>query len=226
MKRISDIPEKDRPREKLQSKGSEALSDLELLAVLLGSGTKGHDVMSVAGRILKALDDAKNEVSVEQLEGIEGVGPAKATLIAAALEFARRRIRPGRPENLLSRRCAPAHHELCRPKAGALPLRLHQRRQRGYCYPRRFSRPRQQVAGPPARGLRRRHYRPRQSAIIIAHNHPSGPLTPSKEDIEVTKRLKVRRRTPRHQTSRPYDLQHEGVLQPLRDRRAIRNGRL
>ncbi len=94
MKRISDIPEKDRPREKLQSKGPEALSDLELLAVLLGSGTKGHDVMSVAGRILKALDDAKSKVSVEQLEDIEGVGPAKATLIAAALEFARRRIRP------------------------------------------------------------------------------------------------------------------------------------
>ena len=94
MKRISDIPKKDRPREKLQSKGSEALSDLELLAILLGSGTKGHDVMSVAGRILKALDDAKNEVSVEQLENIEGVGMAKATLIAAALEFARRRVRP------------------------------------------------------------------------------------------------------------------------------------
>ena len=64
MKRISEIPKKDRPREKLQCKGSEALSDLELLAILLGSGTKGHDVMSVASRILATLGDAKNHVSV------------------------------------------------------------------------------------------------------------------------------------------------------------------
>jgi DNA repair protein RadC len=94
MKKISDIPKSDRPREKLQQKGAEALSDTELLAILLGSGTKGHDVMAVAERILKVLDAHNEKLNIDELKKIEGVGPAKATLIAAALEFVRRRIRP------------------------------------------------------------------------------------------------------------------------------------
>jgi DNA repair protein RadC len=93
-KNIKDMPEYERPREKLQMKGAEALSDVELMAILLGSGTKGHDVMKVAGRILKVLDGNPKQISIEELQKIEGVGLAKATLIAAALEFARRRIRP------------------------------------------------------------------------------------------------------------------------------------
>lgn len=93
LKKISDIPKSDRPREKMQAKGPKSLSDHELLAILLGSGTKGSDVMTVAGRILKVLDGNK-ELRLDELKKIEGVGPAKATLIAAALEFARRRIRP------------------------------------------------------------------------------------------------------------------------------------
>ncbi len=56
LKKISDIPKSDRPREKLQQKGAEALSDIELLAILLGRGIEGHDVMSVAARVLKVLD--------------------------------------------------------------------------------------------------------------------------------------------------------------------------
>src|SRR4030043_52584 len=94
MKRIADIPKLDRPREKLQQKGAEALSDVELLAILLGRGVEGHDVMSVAVRVLKALDKSKEKPDIEELKKIEGVGIAKETLIAAALEFARRRIRP------------------------------------------------------------------------------------------------------------------------------------
>ena len=93
MKKISAIPKQDRPREKLQAKGAEALSDLELMAILLGSGIKGHDVMTVAERILKVLDAHNEKPNIDELKKIEGVGPAKATLIAAALEFARRRIR-------------------------------------------------------------------------------------------------------------------------------------
>lgn len=90
MKKISDIPKLDRPREKLQQKGAEGLSDLELI----GSGAKGHDVVKVADRILKALDGNKTKPDVKELQKIEGVGLAKATLIVAALEFARHRIRP------------------------------------------------------------------------------------------------------------------------------------
>ena len=67
MKRlISDITEYDRPREKLLQKGAEALSDLELMAILLGRGIKGHDVLTVADRILKALDGNKGQVNLEE----------------------------------------------------------------------------------------------------------------------------------------------------------------
>jgi DNA repair protein RadC len=93
-KRISDIPKSDRPREKLQQKGAAALSDLELLAVLLGSGTKKHDVMTPANNILKVIDQSGGTADVNALQQIEGVGSARAALITAALEFARRRIRP------------------------------------------------------------------------------------------------------------------------------------
>ena len=67
MKRlISDITESDRPREKLLQKGAEALSDLELMAILLGRGIKDHDVLTVADRILKALDGNKGQVNLEE----------------------------------------------------------------------------------------------------------------------------------------------------------------
>jgi hypothetical protein len=94
MKKIKDLSKSERPRERLRAKGPQALSDIELLAVLLGSGTKKHHVIAVAGRILKALDGQNEKLSLEELQKIEGVGPAKATLIAAAIEFSRRRIRP------------------------------------------------------------------------------------------------------------------------------------
>ena len=65
-KRISDIPKSDRPREKLQQKGAESLSDLELLAVLVGSGTKKHDVMTLANNILKVIDQSGGTADVQE----------------------------------------------------------------------------------------------------------------------------------------------------------------
>jgi DNA repair protein RadC len=93
MKKIKSLPFHERPWEKLQQKGAKSLSDLELLAILLGSGTKNSDVMVLAGRILKVLDKTSTNPSLEDLQSIGGVEPVKATLIAAAIEFARRRIR-------------------------------------------------------------------------------------------------------------------------------------
>ena len=93
-KRISDIPAQDRPREKLLRKGAAALSDQELLAVLLGKGTPGMDVMKLAGKLARVIDEKGLNVRAEDLTEHEGVGEAKATLILAAIEFARRRIKP------------------------------------------------------------------------------------------------------------------------------------
>src|SRR3972149_2201303 len=93
-KRINDIPQQDRPREKLLRKGAAALSDQELLAVLLGKGTPGMDVMTLAGKLARVMDDKGLRVRAEDLTSFDGVGDAKATLILAAIEFARRRIKP------------------------------------------------------------------------------------------------------------------------------------
>jgi len=92
LKHIKDIPNFDRPREKLAAKGPEALSDSELLAILLGSGVKGKDVFQVARSILRKLDKEKEKIDVKALVSIEGVGFAKACQIVASFEFARRRL--------------------------------------------------------------------------------------------------------------------------------------
>src|ERR1017187_4971172 len=93
-KAIDQIPEADRPREKLLRKGAPALSDQELLAILLGKGTAGMDVMTLAAKLARVIDTKGLEVRAEDLKHFGGVGDAKATLILAAIEFARRRIKP------------------------------------------------------------------------------------------------------------------------------------
>lgn len=189
-KRISEIPEGDRPREKLLNKGAPALSDVELLAVLLGSGTRTHDVFTVAGRILKALDQGDANPDVQELQKIEGVGPAKATLIAAALEFARRRIRPEGlkisfpPEVLpLIRHIADRkqEHFLCISLNGANEVITVRTVSVGLVDKTQVH-PREVFSDP---------ITDRASAVIVAHNHPTGALTPSKEDLEITRKLKT-----------------------------------
>lgn len=190
MKKIRDIPKFDRPREKLQQKGAEGLSDLELMAILLGRGIKGHDVLTVADRILKALDGNKGQVNLEELQKIEGVGLAKATLIAAALEFARRRIRPeglriSFPADVLPLIQHYAdrkqEHFICISINGANEV-IASRVVSVGLVSRTQVHPREVFADP---------ITDRASAIIIAHNHPSGGLIPSREDIEITKQLKA-----------------------------------
>jgi len=188
-KRIADIPKLDRPREKLLHKGAAALSDLELMAILLGSGTKSHDVLTVADRILKTIDKSGVNPSVDDLMDIEGVGPAKATLISAALEFARRRIRPegfkiSFPPDVLPLIQHYAdrkqEHFICISLNGAKEV-IAVRTVSVGLVDKTHVHPREVFADP---------ITDRASAIIVAHNHPAGGLTPSKRDIEITKKLK------------------------------------
>jgi DNA repair protein RadC len=189
MKKLKDLSDSERPREKLQVKGPEALSDLELLAILLGSGTKESDVLTVAGRILKVLDGRNEKLSLEELQKIEGVGPAKASLIAAALEFARRRIRPeglriSFPPDVLPliRHFADRRQEhfICVSLNGANEVIATRVVSVGLVNKTQVH-PREVFADP---------ITDRASAVIVAHNHPSGSLEPSKEDIDITAQLK------------------------------------
>jgi|LSQX01.3.fsa_nt_gb DNA repair protein RadC len=189
MKRINEIPKLERPREKLLDKGPKSLSDLELLTILLGSGIKGNDVMTVAGRILKVLDKGHDKLNVDELRKIEGVGPAKAALIAAALEFARRRIRPEGIKISLPSDVIPLishlsdrkqEHFICISLSGASEVIATRVVTVGLVNKTQVH-PREVFADP---------ITDRATGIIVAHNHPAGSLVPSKEDRFVTKILK------------------------------------
>jgi DNA repair protein RadC len=188
-KRIQDVPLEDRPREKMLQRGAQSLSDAELLAVLIGSGTKNADVFAVAGRMLRFLDEKGSSVTVDGLRSIEGVGPAKASLVVAALEFARRRIRPRNmkisfPPDVypLIRHIADRRQEhfLCISLNGANEVIAVRTVSVGLVN-RALVHPREVYADP---------ITDRASAVIVAHNHPSGNLTPSQDDLAITRQLK------------------------------------
>ena len=190
MTSIKDLPEQERPREKLVELGSRALSDQELLAIILGRGTHKHDVMSLSRRIIAIIDRQGVDITAADLLDVEGIGPAKATLIAAAFEFVRRRVRPEgvrikHPTDVLPL----IQHYADRKQEHFIVISLNGAHEvmstrvvtiglvdQSHVHPREvFSDP----------------ITERASAIVLAHNHPSGQLVPSPEDLDVTHRIKV-----------------------------------
>jgi DNA repair protein RadC len=189
-KTIDQIPKTDRPREKLLRKGAPALSDQELLAVLLGKGTRNMDVMTLASKLARLIDEKGMGVKAEDLLHFEGVGQAKAALILSAFEFARRRIKPEgskivAPADLLPhiRHYADRkqEHFLCASINGANEI-LNIRVISIGLIDRATVHPREVFADALI---------DRASAVIVAHNHPSGSLEPSPPDIAITAQLKA-----------------------------------
>lgn len=188
MKRMKNIPVKDRPREKLCLKGKEALSDRELLAILLGKGTKEHDVLTLAQKMITVIDKKGMDVAIDDLVDFNGVGKAKAALILASFEFVRRRIKKDgitfeKPSDIvpLLRHYADRkqEHFLCVSLNGANEI-LNTRVITIGLADRSHVHPREVFADVLV---------DRASAIILAHNHPAGALDPSEEDVAVTKRM-------------------------------------
>ena len=187
---MNDIPQADRPREKSLRKGAQALSDQELLAVMIGKGTPGMDVMTLAKKLARVIDEKGLGVQVKDLNSFAGVGDAKATLILAAIEFARRRIKPEgakivTPADILLhvRHYADRkqEHFLCASINGANEI-LNIRVVSIGLIDRTHVHPREVFADALS---------DRASAIIVAHNHPSGGLEPSVADNKVTEQLKA-----------------------------------
>jgi DNA repair protein RadC len=187
---IHDIPEADRPREKLLRKGAAALSDQELLAVLLGKGTTKIDVMTLARNVTTVADKKGLGLTVEDLVSLEGMGTIKAMLLVAAIEFARRRIKPEgakvvTPADLLPhvRHYADRkqEHFLCASINGANEI-LNIRVVSIGLVDRSPVHPREVFADALS---------DRASAVIVAHNHPSGGLEPSPSDSAITAQLKT-----------------------------------
>ena len=162
--------------------------DKELLAILLGKGTQNLDVMTLAEKLIPVIDKKGFRLTAEDLKQFKGIGDAKAAIVLAAIEFTRRRIKPegfkiNAPEDILPhiRHYADRkqEHFLCASINGANEVMNIRVVSIGLVNTTQVH-PREVFADP---------LMDRASAVIVAHNHPSGDLTPSKSDISVTKRL-------------------------------------
>ncbi len=188
--------EEDRPREKLLTKGAQSLSDAELLAILLRSGSRDETVVSLAQRVLHSCENNLSELgrrSLPTLTQFKGLGEAKALTIIAALELGRRRQLSSikdRPQVRSSRDAyqaiAPILADLPHEEFWILLLNRSNKI---------VSRERVSMGGVSgtvvdARIVFKRAIELLASSIILCHNHPSGNLNPSQADINLTRKLK------------------------------------
>ncbi|MDR1178178.1 MAG: DNA repair protein RadC [Spirochaetaceae bacterium] len=185
---LADIPLPERPRERLGQYGPSSLSDRDLLAVILNSGIRGKNVLVLARELLKYLDRIKGMPSIQDLSGMGGLGVSKAGTILAMLEFGRRRWGPSgsrinHPSDAftLIRHYADRKQEqfLCLSLNGAHELLAVRMVTLGLVN-KTMVHPREVFSDPLS---------DRASAVIVAHNHPSGQLSPSTEDEEITCQL-------------------------------------
>ena len=189
------LPPSERPRERCLKLGPEALSEVELLALLLGTGRAGEDVQDVARRALTAFGSLEGlaRASAREIAALPGFGPARAALLQAALELGRRRaeekaFEPGR--KLSSHREAIAY-------VGPRLIPLRQETFLVLCLDRKSRLLKCETV---SRGtLTASLVHPREvfnvairegaARILVAHNHPSGDADPSDEDLALTRRL-------------------------------------
>jgi DNA repair protein RadC len=188
--------EDDRPREKMLAKGRAALSDAELIAILIGSGSRNETAVALSQRILRSVDNNLNELGklgINELLRFKGIGEAKAITIAAALELGRRRQLSDikeRPQVGCSR---DAYNALA-PLVADLPHEefwiLLLNRSNRIIHRERVSTGGVSGTVVDAKVVFKKAIELLASAIILCHNHPSGNLTPSQADLDLTKRLR------------------------------------
>ncbi len=188
---LRDLHPVERPREKLEARGAEALSDQELLALLLRTGCSGQGVLELSEAVLKTFASGLSRTPYGRLRDFKGVGASRAAVLVGAFELARRLsgqaeqrpvldspsrvldqvpagIRAGRKEHFLAfylnARSQLVHHETV--SVGTLSASL--------VHPREVFAPALSHSA---------------AALIVAHNHPSGDCSPSPEDKDATRRL-------------------------------------
>jgi DNA repair protein RadC len=189
--RVRELPEAERPRERLARLGPQALTTTELLAILLNTGTASEDVLQLAARLLSDHGGLRGLASSDlvTLRATRGVGPAKATTVAAAFELGRRIALEGDdlrplvmgPSDIA--RLVQAEMELLQHEEMRLLVldTKHRLLSNQVLY-------RGSVNAAPARvaELFREAVRHNAAAIAIAHNHPSGDPSPSPQDVTFT----------------------------------------
>ncbi|WP_066221224.1 RadC family protein [Formosa haliotis] len=194
---IKNWSEDDRPREKLLYKGQAALSDAELVAILIGSGSRNESAVALTKRILASVDhnlSALGKLSIKQLMTFKGIGEAKAISIAAAMELGRRRR--GEEAIVIKKITSSASvFEIMQPILGELP---HEEFWIIYLNNSNTIIQKQQLSKGGITGTLvdvrltlKMALELGATALILVHNHPSGTLKPSLADKQITQKLKT-----------------------------------
>ncbi|MFB5282208.1 DNA repair protein RadC [Peribacillus sp. Hz7] len=191
---MREYRKEEKPRERFLQDGPESLSNQELFALLLRTGTKEESVLQMANRLMDAFEELRllKEASIEELTAIKGIGEAKAMQLLAAVELGRRIHRVNNQERYVIRspedgakycmeemRFLTQEHFVC--------LYLNTKNQVLHKRTVFIGSLNASIVHP--REVFKEAFRRSAASIICLHNHPSGDPAPSKEDIEVTKRL-------------------------------------
>ncbi|WP_428223361.1 RadC family protein [Flavobacterium sp.] len=192
---INQWAEDDRPREKFLLKGKVALSDAELLAILIGSGSRNESAVQLCQRILGSVHNNLNQLgklSVQQLTQFKGVGTAKALTIASALELGRRRREEAQEEQPKITTSAEVFH-LMHPLMGELPHEefwvILLNNSNKVIYKSQVSKGGITGTIVDTRLVFKLAFEHFATGIILLHNHPSGKLQPSDADVQLTKKF-------------------------------------
>lgn len=194
--KITDWAVEDRPRERLWNKGPSSLSDAELLAILIGSGTKNHSALDLARLLLAEADNSLcrlGRLSAAEMRRIKGIGEAKAVTIAAALELGRRRSVAEASDDPHIRSSADVFR-LMRPLMEDLPHEefwiLFLNRANRITGQMKISQGGVSGTVTDVRIVLKKAIETLASGLIICHNHPSGNSTPSESDIRITQKIR------------------------------------
>lgn len=191
---IRDVNMEDRPRERLLRQGAESLSNQELLAILLRTGTKEESVLVLANRVLNVFERLHHlkHATIEEMIAIKGIGEVKAIQLLAAIELGRRLAQKNNDEKFTIRSPEDAATYLM-PDMSSLNqehfvvLFLNIKNQVIHKQTIFIGSLNASIVHP--REIFREAVKRSAASILCAHNHPSGVPTPSTEDIEVTKRI-------------------------------------
>ena len=194
---ITNWSEDDKPREKLMLKGKSVLSDAELIAILIGSGSRNESAVDLSKKILASVDNNLNalgKVSISQLMNFKGIGEAKAISIIAALELGRRR-RAEEVVELKKVTSSKVIFEIMQPIIGELPHEdfwiIYLNNSNKVISKSQLSKGGITGTLVDIRIVFKTALEMGATALILCHNHPSGTLIPSDADRQITRKLKL-----------------------------------
>ena len=194
---ITNWSENDKPREKLMLKGKQALSDAELIAILIGSGSRNESAVQLSKRILSSVDNNLNalgKLSIQQLITFKGIGEAKAISVLAAMELGRRR-RAEEALELQKITSSKSIFELMQPIIGELSHEefwiIYLNNSNKVLSKSQLSKGGITGTLVDVRLVFKMVLEMGAVSIILCHNHPSGALKPSDADKQITRKLKL-----------------------------------